>query len=77
MGSHFKLTHYVCREHTDRKEGVEPQEMRGGPSEPAIRSRLEGPPCLLRSTPSISRHVRQLPAAVLLIRFGSLASEGR
>jgi hypothetical protein len=35
--SYFKLRHYVRREHTDCKGGVE---MRAGPSEPAIRSRL-------------------------------------
>ena len=26
LSERFKLTHYACREHTDRKEGVELQE---------------------------------------------------
>ena len=37
----LKLTHYVCREHTDCEEGVELQERCGRPSEPAIRSWLQ------------------------------------
>jgi hypothetical protein len=42
MRTTFKVGHCVCREYTNRKGGVKTvREMREGPSEPAIRGRLQ------------------------------------